>query len=70
MKSTLLNKLFVAAVAFVPWLVSMYALYFFETEAVWTTETKYRDVMTIAILVAGMGTSFVLYGWLSKKRQT
>ena len=55
------------AMAFTPWLISMYVLYWFEYGEIWTTQTVHRDKMTIAILVVGMGASFLLHSFFSKR---
>ena len=55
--------------AFLPWLLSMYALYFLETQAVWNTATPYRDLMTVIILGTGMLLSFLVYSYLFRESQ-
>jgi len=54
------------AIAFTPWLISMYMLYWLEYGEVWTAETAYRGMASVAILVAGMGLSFLVQSGLAK----
>ena len=55
------------AVAFTPWLVSMYLLYWLEYGAVWTTETAHRGKISVAILMSGMVLSFLIQSKISKR---
>ena len=55
------------AVAMVPWLVSMYTLYWLEHGEVWTTETPHRGKLTVAILVIGMAATFLLQSHFAAK---
>jgi hypothetical protein len=57
------------AITFTPWLISMYILYWLEYGEVWTTETAYRGMASVAILVAGMGLSFLVRSRLTKREQ-
>ena len=56
--------------AFVPWVVSMYVLYWFEYAAIWSPETPHRDKISLAVLILGMGASFLLYAYLSRRERT
>ncbi|MDE0989646.1 MAG: hypothetical protein OSA83_10485 [Pseudomonadales bacterium] len=56
--------------AFLPWVVSMYVLYWFEYAAIWIPETPHRDKISLAILVLGMGASFLLYSYLARRDRT
>ncbi len=58
------------AIAFTPWLISMYVLYWLEYGEIWTTETAHRDKMTIVILVVGMGLSFLVHSHFARRAQT
>ena len=58
-----------AAIAFTPWLVSMYVLYWLEYAEVWTTETAHRGKISVMILAVGMGLSFLLQSHFSKRGQ-
>lgn len=51
-------KLFVTVL---PWLLSMYTLYWLEYSGIWITQTPYRDKFAVLILLTGMGLSFLLY---------
>ena len=56
-------------IALAPWVISMYTLYWLEYGEIWTTATPYRDKISIAILLLGMGLSFFLYLRLFKREQ-
>ena len=43
------------AIAFTPWLISMYILYWLNYGEIWTSETPHRGKISVAILVVGMG---------------
>ncbi|MEH6549650.1 MAG: hypothetical protein V7711_09275 [Pseudomonadales bacterium] len=55
------------AIAFVPWITSMYLLYRLDADGIWSAETSDRDLMTIAILLVGMGLSFFLLTFFSRR---
>jgi len=57
------------AVAFVPWLISIYLLYWFEYSEIWTSETAHRGKMSVAILATGMGLSFLVQSRLARRQQ-
>ena len=57
------------AIAFTPWLISMYVLYSLEYGGVWTVETAHRGKASVAILVVGMGLSFLVQSRLAKRKQ-
>jgi hypothetical protein len=57
------------AIAFTPWLISAYVLYWLEYGEIWTTETAHRGKMTGAILVSGMGLSFLVKSYFNKRKQ-
>jgi len=57
------------AIAFTPWLISMYVLYWLEYGEVWTTETAYRGTTSVAILAVGMGLSFLVQSRFAKRGQ-
>jgi hypothetical protein len=57
------------AVAFTPWLISLYVLYWLEYGEIWTTETAHRGKMTGAILVLGMGLSFLVKSYFARRKQ-
>jgi len=48
------------AIAFTPWLISMYLLYWLEYGVIWTTETAHRGKISVAILLVGMVLSFLV----------
>ena len=56
--------------AILPWVVSMYVLYWLESAAIWIPETPHRDKISLAILALGMGASFLLYSYLAKRDRT
>lgn len=49
------------AIAFVPWLASMYIFYWLDSSGAWTSETPHRGKISVALLSAGMGLSFLVY---------
>jgi hypothetical protein len=57
------------SIAFTPWLISMYTLYWLEYSEIWTTATLHRNKMTIAILVTGMSLSFLLKSHFDKREK-
>jgi hypothetical protein len=54
-------------IAFTPWVISMFVLYLLENGEIWTPETPHRDKISIAILVAGMGLSFLVRSHFTKR---
>jgi len=56
------------AVAFVPWMISLYLLYWLEYAEIWTTETAHRGKIAVAILAVGMGLSFLVKSLFAKRR--
>ena len=57
------------AIAFTPWLISMYALYWLEHGEIWMSETAHRGKISVAILVVGMGSSFLVQSRFAKRKQ-
>lgn len=57
------------ATAFAPWLLSMYILYWLEYGEIWTIDTAHRDKISVAILVLGMGISFLIHSRLARRKQ-
>ena len=56
-------------IAFAPWLVSMYVLYWLEYGEVWTTQTAHRGKVSVAILAVGMSLSFLIQSYFTKRKQ-
>ena len=56
------------AIAFSPWVISLYLLYWLEYGAIWTTETAHRGKITVAILIAGMGLSFLVQSRIAGRK--
>ena len=56
-------------IAFTPWLISMYVLYWLEYGEIWTTETAHRGKIAVAILAVGMGLSFLVQSHLARREQ-
>ncbi len=48
-------------IVFVPWLASMYIFYWLDSSGAWTSETPHRGKISVALLSAGMGLSFLIY---------
>jgi len=57
------------AIAFTPWLISMYVLYWLDYGEIWTSETAHRGKIAVAILAAGMGLSFLVQSHFAKRKQ-
>ena len=57
------------AIAFAPWVISMYILYWLEYAEIWTTETAHRGKIAVAILAVGMGLSFLVQSYFAKRKQ-
>ena len=57
------------AIAFTPWLISMYILYWLNYGEIWTSETPHRGKISVAILVVGMGLSFLVQSRFTKRKQ-
>ena len=53
--------------ALIPWILSMYLLYWLEVSGTWTTETQHRDKMSLLILLIGMGLSFLVYSLFARR---
>jgi hypothetical protein len=66
---TLSRRLLEVAIAFTPWVISMYVLYWLQYGEIWTTETAHRGKTSVAILIAGMGLSFLIQSHFSKRKQ-
>ncbi len=56
-------------IAFTPWLISMYVLYWLEYGEIWTTETAHRGKIAVAILAVGMGLSFIVKSHFARREQ-
>jgi len=57
------------AIAFTPWLISMYALYWLDYSEIWTSETPHRGKISVAILAIGMLLSFLVQSHFARRRQ-
>jgi hypothetical protein len=55
------------AIAFMPWVIALYTLYWLDHGEVWTSETAHRGKMSVAILVLGMGLSFLIQSRFAKR---
>ena len=53
-------------IAFVPWVLSAYLLYWLEYGEIWTTETAHRGKFSVVILALGMGLSFLVHSHFAK----
>jgi hypothetical protein len=54
-------------IAFIPWLASMYLFYWLDSSGTWTSATPHRGKISVAILTAGMGLSFLIYSVLQRR---
>jgi len=68
LKSRILSALKVA-IAFAPWLISMYLFFWLEHSEIWTSDTPHRGKMAVAILSTGMLLSFLLQSHFSRRKQ-
>ena len=57
------------AIAFTPWLISMYVLYWLDYGEIWTSETAHRGKISVAILAVGMGLSFLVQSRFAEREQ-
>ena len=57
------------AIAFTPWVIAMYVFYWLDSSGNWTSETAHRGKLSVAILVAGMGLSFLIHSHFARRRQ-
>jgi len=57
------------AIAFTPWLISMYLYYWLDYSETWTSETAHRGKISVAILAVGMGLSFLIHSYFSRREQ-
>ncbi len=57
------------AIALMPWLISMYLLYWLESSEIWTGETSHHGKISVTILAVGMGLSFLVQSRFAKRRQ-
>ena len=55
------------AIAFAPWVISMYTLYWLEYGEIWNTDTAHRGKISVLILTTGMLLSFFVYSYLEKR---
>jgi hypothetical protein len=57
------------AIAFTPWVISMYVLYWLDYGEVWTSDTAHRGKIAVAILAVGMGLSFLVQSYFARRKQ-
>ena len=57
------------AIAFSPWLISLYLLYWLEYSEIWTTETAHRGKTAVTILAVGMALSFLVQSRIAAARK-
>jgi hypothetical protein len=57
------------AIAFTPWLISMYTLYWLEYGEIWSTDTAHRGKISVAILVVGMVLSLFIQSHFARGKQ-
>ena len=58
------------AIAFTPWVISMYVLYWLDYSEIWTNETAHRGKIAVAILAVGMGCSFLVQSYFAKRNRS
>ena len=57
------------AISLVPWVISMYTLYWLEYGEIWTTDTPHRGKTSVTILATGMVLTLLVYSYFSKREQ-
>ncbi|MEX0706705.1 MAG: hypothetical protein WD078_01980 [Woeseia sp.] len=55
------------ALAFTPWLLSIYLLYWLEYSNYWTSDTAHRGKISVAVLMIGMGLSFLVHSHFKER---
>jgi len=63
------RKMLKVAISFIPWLISIYLLYWFEYSEIWTSETAHRGKMSVSILATGMGLSLLVRSRLAGRQK-
>ncbi|MEM6484535.1 MAG: hypothetical protein AAF662_06070 [Pseudomonadota bacterium] len=58
---SLFRSLLIKALVSIPWLLSLYMLYYFETTGVWEPETPYRALLSVMALATGLALSFLVH---------
>ena len=56
-------------IAFAPWVISMFVLYWLEYGEIWTTETAHRGKTSVAILATGMILSFLVHSRFAERKK-
>ena len=63
-----MRRILEAAIAFTPWVISMYTLYWLQYGEIWTTETAHRGKISVAILATGMVLSFLVQSRITRRK--
>jgi hypothetical protein len=56
-------------ISLIPWLTAMYVFYWLDHSETWTSETPHRGKISVALLAAGMGLSFLIHSYIAKRGQ-
>jgi len=56
------------AIAFTPWVISMYTLYWLQYGEIWTTASAHRGKISVAILATGMVLSFLVQSRITGRK--
>jgi len=56
-------------IALAPWVIAMYAFYWLDSSGTWTSETAHRGKLSVAILSAGMISSFLAWSHFAKHKR-
>jgi len=57
------------ATSFAPWVAAMYLFYWLDHSGTWTSETPHRAKLSVALLAAGMGLSFLVHSFYARRKQ-
>jgi hypothetical protein len=57
------------AIAFTPWVTAAYVFYWLDLNGIWTSETAHRGKMSVVLLGAGMGLSFLIQSYFAAARR-
>lgn len=56
-------------IAFAPWVIAIYVFYWLYSNGIWASDTPHRGKMSVALLVFGMGLSFLIQSRIARREQ-